>query len=447
MNRPSYANRNILMATLCASLLSTQAFAEGFRFKLIESTYLDAGPALQEKIIANEAGAPAGPLRLEFEANMTPASPFKPIKEETTGCRVTPASPAIGADVPLTYFGVPSPGANPSLVGAVQLLTSGVLNTEERYVTIPLYEGAMLGSDEPVWYIATDTTDADNALSLGINHSSKLAFGETLRGTRNATLTGDGLLVFESGNVDFSPVRQLVAGPEPNPFPPAVAQPGSIGDNLYTPLVKVVNAGGHVYNLPTVATGTEEQLLLEDGTPNYDYVHDSVIAINFEEETVTMELAAGFSFGRPVLYLSTDSNSPIAATLEGSTLAPGLDDIDVGNDDSLFSAVERIFITVNGPRSCDNPQRQGLNAAVADGEAPFNVLGGIPTIAGDYSPLWDANIGAWTQDAIDQGFRSRLIDEFQILSMVEFGFVTGPGGAEYGSTGIIINCPIVHRFL
>ena len=65
----------------------------------------------------------------------------------------------------------------------------------------------------------------------------------------------------------------------------------------------------------------------------------------------------------------------------------------------------------------------------------------------DYSPLWDANFGQWTQEAIDAGYRSRLIDEFQILSFVEFGFLTGPGGSDYGSSGIIINCPIVHRFL
>ena len=77
----------------------------------------------------------------------------------------------------------------------------------------------------------------------------------------------------------------------------------------------------------------------------------------------------------------------------------------------------------------------------------MNVLGGIPTVATDYSPLWDLNLGEWTQEAIDRGYRSRLTEEFQILGLVERGFITAPGGGLYGSTGIIINCPIVMRFL
>jgi len=44
-------------------------------------------------------------------------------------------------------------------------------------------------------------------------------------------------------------------------------------------------------------------------------------------------------------------------------------------------------------------------------------------------------------------FGARMIDEFQILSMVDAGFLTGPGGAKYGSVGIIIDCPMVFRFL
>jgi hypothetical protein len=39
---------------------------------------------------------------------------------------------------------------------------------------------------------------------------------------------------------------------------------------------------------------------------------------------------------------------------------------------------------------------------------PWNVLGGIPTIATDYSPIWDVNIEQWTQKAIDNGYRSRM---------------------------------------
>jgi len=43
--------------------------------------------------------------------------------------------------------------------------------------------------------------------------------------------------------------------------------------------------------------------------------------------------------------------------VEGITVAPSLGDIDTGNDDSVFSTVERIFMVRNGPADCDHPQR------------------------------------------------------------------------------------------
>jgi hypothetical protein len=74
-------------------------------------------------------------------------------------------------------------------------------------------------------------------------------------------------------------------------------------------------------------------------------------------------------------------------------------------------------------------------------------LGGINTVATDYSPLWDLNLGEWTKEAIDLGYRSRVTEEFAILGLAAQGWITAPGGKPYGSTGIIVNCPIVHRFL
>jgi hypothetical protein len=80
-----------------------------------------------------------------------------------------------------------------------------------------------------------------------------------------------------------------------------------------------------------------------------------------------------------------DASVDLAAAMEVVTLAPGLADIPVGADDSFASAVERIFPVVNGPMGVDNPQRQGFNSALAGEGGPLNTLGGIPTIATDYS--------------------------------------------------------------
>ncbi len=375
------------------------------------------------------------------------AAPLLMAQTDGPGCAVNPASPSIGADVPASYFGPAPSTVNPSFVGPLQLLTAGELDIDDGTITMPLYRGSMRDG-RSVWYILTDTTDEGNARGLGLNFSAKLTFGDTGRATRTATLQKGGVLMFDSGTVDFMPERTVRIGSAASPFPPSVATPGSVGDAAYSPLVKITNAGGHIYNAPMVAFNvTAAQLTFPNGQVDYRRVHDKVVSIDPVGMTVTLRLAPGFAFAKPVLYLSMDASADLAAALEESTWAPALNDIEVGGDDSAFSAVERIFVFVNGQRGCQNPHRQGLESALIDGRAPMNVIGGIPTVATDYSPLWDMNLGEWTVRAINSGFRARLIDEFQILAFVEQGHLTGPGGAPYGSVGIIINCPIVFRFL
>ena len=267
--------------------------------------------------------------------------------------------------------------------------------------------------------------------------------------------------------MDFSPERSVNPGSTDtsgtnNLLETLDFTPGAVGtdvgdpDGFYSPLTLIENAGGHTYNAPAVSNASINTLRgMCDGDIDHDLVHDSVLYIcpgeGDDPGTVTLELVPGFSFGRPVLYLSMDANAPIAAALEGAVHAPALDNIRLGEDDSLFSSVERIFGFTNGPTHEDdgtlNPQRQGFNSAILGEGGPLNVLGGIPTIATDYSPLWDLNLGEWTQEAVDRDIPWRLTEEFQILGLVEDGWITGPGGSAYGSSGVLINCPIVHRFL
>ncbi|MDX2043477.1 MAG: hypothetical protein SF097_19830 [Acidobacteriota bacterium] len=363
------------------------------------------------------------------------------------GCRVNPASPSIGADVPETYFGPAPSTVQKELIGPLQLLTAGQLDRRAGTIQLPLYRGE-LRNGKSVWYVLTDSTDQANAAALGLNFSAKLAYSDTGRAVRNARLERGGLLIFEEGEVDFKPERRVTPRPAPDAFPPLTAEPGSIGDRLYSPLVRITNAGGHIYNAPVIAFDVApDKINFPTGNPNYSLLHDSVVNIDTTRNVVTLRLVPGFSFARPVLYLSTDASDPVVAALEGNTFAPGLQDIEVGNDDSAFSAVERLFLTINGATGCGNPQRQGMNSALIDGRAPLNVLGGIPTVATDYSPLWDVNAGVWTADAIMKNFRSRVSEEFQILALAEDGFITGPGGSPYGSIGVVVNCPIVFRFL
>jgi len=358
-----------------------------------------------------------------------------------------PPPPSVGATVPATYFGPVPSDVKREYIGPYQLLKSGKIDLEARTITIPLYQGKMRDGRK-VWYVLTDTTDMGNAAALGLNYAAKLNYARVGRATRHATLEKDTSLTFESGTVDFSPKRRVVPGDAPNFFPPKAAEPGSIGDQDYSPLVTIDNGGGEVYNAPIIAFNVEaSQIDFCQGNPDYSLVHDKVVRICPKQETVTLQLTEGLSFGRPVLYLSLDANDAVPAALEGVTLAPALKDITVGHDDSAFSAAERLFLFANGPTGKDNPQRQGLNSALSDGLSPLNVLGGIPTVATDYSPLWDLNLGVWTKESIDKSYRSRMLGEFQVLDFVEKGFITGPNGGKFGSTGLIVNCPIVWRYL
>ena len=182
-----------------------------------------------------------------------------------------------------------------------------------------------------------------------------------------------------------------------------------------------------------------------NGNVDYSKVHDQVVAIDPANMTVTINLINGFSFGKPVWYMSMDSSIPLAAAIEHNTFAPLMAALHLGGDDTFSSPIERIFISTNGAHDCANPQRQGLSADLADGFRPNNVVGGIPTNALDYSPAWDAQLFEWTQDAINKGYRGQVREEFQILTFVQDALIPGPAGAKFGSSGFSINCPIVQR--
>jgi hypothetical protein len=362
------------------------------------------------------------------------------------GCNLFPAPASVGATVGLSYFGPPPSTQNPSLVGPVQLLNSGQVDAAHGTITIPLYKGQLAGTHKTIWYILTDVSDSDVAAELGLNFSTKLKFAANA--ARTGSLDANGNIVFDKGTVNFKPVRNIVPGPAGAEFPPKSFTPGSVGDANYSPFVQITNAANVIYNAPMVAFDVDaNEINFPNGNVDYSKVHDQVVAIDPVNMTVTLNLINGFSFGRPVWYLSMDASIPLAASIEHNTYAPLMGKLLLGHDDSFASPVERIFIATNGPEAgaCANPLRQGLSADLADGHRPNNVLGGIPTIALDYSPAWDAQLYAWTPDAIDRGYRGQLREEFQILTFVQDGLITGPGGAAFGSAGFSINCPIVQR--
>jgi hypothetical protein len=65
---------------------------------------------------------------------------------------------------------------------------------------------------------------------------------------------------------------------------------------------------------------------------------------------------------------------------------------------------------------------------------PFNILGAIPTVAFDHSPLWNFELFTWTDYSIKNGIRTRLTGEFEVLGMAAAGYLTNPSGGPLETT-------------
>lgn len=342
----------------------------------------------------------------------------------------------------------PSPSeVNPSFLGPVLLMKSAIVDLEAGVATLPLRRG-QLASGEKVWSILTDVSDENLANLHGVNYSAKMAYGITGKAARRGKFEKDGSFTFTSGKVDFSPKHSATPGAAPNFFPPKAFQPGSVGDADYSPLVQLDNAKSAVFNMPAVAFNVSEEALNKfcDGNVDHNVVHDKVVKICPRDGTVTMKLTLGYTFSKPIHYLSTEANHPLIATLEDATYAPALSDLPFALEDAApGESAERIYVFANGPTGKDHPFRQGVNSALSDGRGPLNVLGGIPTINLDYSPVWRLFPAKWTDEAIAKGYRTRMTDAIHIEDTGAKGFIESLEGGPLKAVGFLVNCPVVYR--
>jgi len=391
-----------------------------------------------------------------------------------------------------------TPGAAKGLGQLTGLLPRDHLTTEsaiqvdlsKETVRLPLYKGvAYKGTpnQETVWYVLLDASDSGLAHDLGVNYAPKLAnigIGDpeavqtvTLESpTPDQNKFGQAVVDFQ-GAPDFSPTR--IAQPGPNGFPLANFQPGAVAGPGYSPFIRIAGSDV-VYNAPIVATG--------DGP--FDVVHhtntgDRVLGVHiagpsapgqYAESYADLLFVKGFDAGQPILYLSTDAGQPLTSVLERSTYVPALDKAAYnGGDDFLGSARERLFGFINGQTGADNANAQGFVNLIKDGHASedasagntalidalrnggdlLNVFGDFPTLADPrhadaYSPLWDAQLGLWTDKAIKEGLNTRQIDENVVFNLAATrpDLLTGINPATgqpaaYGASGVDINCAVI----
>ncbi len=352
-------------------------------------------------------------------------------------------------------------------------------------VRLPLYRGKANG--KTVWYVLLDASDSGIAHDLGVNYAPKL--GNLSIGCPDCVQTvtlesptpaqnkfGQAVVDFQ-GAPDFSPTR--IAEPGPTGFPLAKFEPGAVAGPGYSPFIRI-EGSPTVYSAPIVATG-DGPFDVEHHTNTGDRVLGVHIAGasapgQFAESWVDLLFVKGFDAGEPIVYISTDAGQPLTAVLERSTYVPALDQAAYnGGDDFLGSARERLFGFVNGQVGADNKDSQGFVHLIRDGHASedasagntalidalrnggdlLNVFGDFPTLedarhAEAYSPLWDAQLGLWTDKAVQQGVNTRQIDEVQVFNLAATrpdlltGIDPGTGQpAPYGSVGVDINCAVI----
>jgi hypothetical protein len=366
------------------------------------------------------------------------------------------------------------------------------INLSNETARLPVYPGVAPdpnhpGQTEKVWYLLLDASDQGLAHDLGVNYAPKLADIAIGDPAAVQTVTLDNpspdqnrfgpAVVHFAGAPDFSPSR--VAVPGTTGFPLKSFQPGAVGRPGYSPFIRIAGSDV-VYNAPIVATG--------DGP--FDVTHhtntgDRVLAVHiggpsapgqFSESWADLLFVKGFDAGQPIAYISTDAGQPLTAVLERSTYVPALNDVSFnGGDDFLGSARERLFGFINGQTGADNRQAQGFQHLVLDGHASqdasldntalinalrnggdlLNVFGDFPTLtdprhADAYSPLWDAQLGLWTDKAVKQGLNKRQIDENVVFNLAATrpDLLTGVNPATgqpapYGSVGVDINCAVL----
>src|SRR5262245_23586190 len=364
------------------------------------------------------------------------------------------------------------------------------VDLSKESVRLPLYKGIVhkgTPQQETVWFTLLDASDQGIAHDLGVNYAPKLgnlAIGDpeavqtvTLESpTPDQNKFGQAVVDFQ-GAPDFSPTR--IAEPGPTGFPLAKFQPGAVAGPGYSPFIRIAGSPT-VYSAPIVATG--------DGP--FDVVHhtntgDRVLGIHiagasapgqFAESWVDLLFVKGFDAGQPIVYISTDAGQPLTSVLERSTYVPALDKAPYnGGDDFLGSARERLFGFINGQTGTNNTESQGFVHLIKDGHASedasagntalidalrnggdlLNVFGDFPTEkdprhAQAYSPLWDAQLGLWTDKAVQQGLNKRQIDEVQVFNLAATrpDLITGVNPATgqpvpYGSVGVDINCAVI----
>jgi len=295
--------------------------------------------------------------------------------------------------------------------GHTVFLASAVEHADHT-VTLPLHRGK--ATSGYFWYVVIDASNSGAADRFGVNVAQKLENAPAKAVQQGQFVNG--VLMVKAG-VDFTPARSAAGG-----------KPGSVGEYGYTPLVRLPD--GTVLDAPQIANSAGQ--------------HDKVVSLDTTTRQVRLRETEGRARGNVVHYVSTDASDPGVAALEGATFAPRLNEAPFAGGDGTDSARASLAAFVNGQTGANNPQRQGIASALADGLDPLNVLAWAPN-QGRYSPLWDVHLAQWTPAAKAAGRDLRQSQFADVENLAEAGLVTAPDGGPFRASKIVVVCPIVSQ--
>jgi hypothetical protein len=100
-----------------------------------------------------------------------------------------------------------------------------------------------------------------------------------------------------------------------------------------------------------------------NGHVDYSKVHDQVVAIDPANMTVTANVINGFSFGRPVWYLSMETSTPLGAAIEHNVTCRSFIGLSVISMRPVLSEAFETSTPTNEERPCTAGSRRTMLAS------------------------------------------------------------------------------------
>jgi len=293
-----------------------------------------------------------------------------------------------------------SSGSGSATGGSMNGSGMGSMGSMGPMTTLALLTGYY--DNHPVLFLATDSSDKNDAMSHHINYSASLA--KSLSNADQIYLVTNGkdagrgpVFSSEPGESDYTPLWQEVQVTWKDPSKAvALGQDTQITDLAQKGLLTLTKTG-IVLNCPIIAPLSGSGAMMGSGMSGMGAL----------PPTRRLSIFTGYYDTHEVQYLATDTSSTDEATRDHINAAPSLA--------KSLSNADDIYIVTNGMDANRGP-----------------VFGSQPGEK-DYTPLWQEVRVTWK----DPSKAVALGQDNQITQLAKEGKLT------LTQTGVVLNCPII----